>query len=85
MTREKRLDDPTAERAIDQSTQSAGGLTAGRERDEVGDGPGVERNRAEDDVVRRRPEEHDDTPRRYEEEVEDPVMPSDDPSLGTKI
>ena len=89
MTRDRRsrLDDPTAERAVDQSTQSEGGLTAGREPRDEREGPGVERNRIdEEDVVRRDPEERDTTPRRYEQDTEeDPVMPADDPSLNTKI
>ena len=38
------------------------------------------------DVVRRKPEERDTTPRRYEQPVDhDPVMPSDDSSMTTKI
>lgn len=38
------------------------------------------------DVVRRRPEQRDSTPRRYEQPVDhDPVMPSDDSSVTTKI
>jgi hypothetical protein len=70
--------DPTAEPAIDQSTQSASGLSVDR------DGPGAERNRSREDVVNRGLE----TPRRYDqpiEEDEDPVMPSDDSTLNTKI
>lgn len=87
-----RLDDPTAERAADQSTESASGLTAGRPGPETPmpperDGPGVERNRiADESAVRRTPEGRDQTPRRYDQPAdEDPVMPDDDPSLGTKI
>jgi hypothetical protein len=81
MSRDKRsnLDDPTAEFSSDQSTQSASGLSAGRE------GPGVERNRESDDVINRADL---DTPRRYDqalEDDEDPVMPSDDSTLNTKI
>ena len=51
------------------------------------DGPGVERNRiADESAVRRTPEGRDQTPRRYDQPAdEDPVMPDDDPSLGTKI
>ena len=79
--RRTRLDDPTAENTADTSTQSATGLTppAGAE--------GQERNRAsQDDLVRRTSEERDYTPRRYEQPAdEDPVMPSDDSSLNTKI
>jgi hypothetical protein len=90
MTRERRsnMDDPTAELTADQTTQSASGLSSER------NGPGVdrnrevepERNRELDDPARRTREEHDATPRRYEQRTEDdPVMPSDDSSLGTKI
>ena len=64
--------DPTAERTADQSTQSAGGLGAGR-------------TAGEPDLVNRDPL---DTPRRYEQPIEDdadPVMPSDDATLNTKI
>jgi hypothetical protein len=66
--------DPTAELAGDQSTQSASGLSAGRTPD-----------RSRDDAVNRDPL---DTPRRYEQPIEDdddPVMPSDDTTLNTKI
>ena len=66
--------DPTAEPARDQSTQSAGGLTAGRDRDDNSS-----------DFVNRQPL---DTPRRYDQPIEDdddPVMPSDDTTLNTKI
>jgi hypothetical protein len=62
--------DPGAGPARDQSTQSAGGLPAGRRSD---------------DFVNRRPL---DTPRRYDQPIEDdddPVMPSDDATLNTKI
>lgn len=39
-----------------------------------------------DETVRRRPEERDSTPRRYEQPAhEDPVMPSEDSSLNTRI
>ena len=72
--------DPTSEPATDQSSESASGLTAGRE------GPGVERNRGDADLVNRRTA--DTTPRRYEQPLEDdhdPVMPSDDSTLNTKI
>ena len=67
--------DPTSEPAVDQSTQSASGLSR--------PGPGVERNR---DLVNR--SEPDTTPRRYEQPIEDDedaVMPSDDSTLNTKI
>ena len=66
--------DPTAELASDQSTQSASGLSAGRNR------PDGDR-----EAVNRQPLE---TPRRYDQPIEDdddPVMPSDDTTLNTKI
>jgi hypothetical protein len=66
--------DPTAEPARDQSTQSASGLAAGRDRGEKSSDP-----------VNRQPLE---TPRRYDQPIEeddDPLMPSDDPTLNTKI
>jgi hypothetical protein len=66
--------DPTAEPTRDQSTQSASGLSAGRDREDRSGDP-----------VNRQPLE---TPRRYDQPIEeddDPVMPSDDPTLKTKI
>ena len=66
--------DPTDEPTRDQSTQSASGLTAGREREDQSS-----------DLVNRQPLE---TPRRYDQPIEDdddPVMPSDDTTLNTKI
>lgn len=88
-----RLDDPTAERTTDQSSEVASELTTGRPGPESSrpapdrEGPGVERNRTVDETaIRRRPEGRDTTPRRYEQPADDdPVMPDDDPSLGTKI
>jgi hypothetical protein len=76
-----RLDDPTAEAVADQSTQSASGLGSSRGRE------GTEKNRTgDDDTVRRTADERDYTPRRYEQPAEDdPVMPSDDSTLQTKI
>ena len=75
--RRTRLDDPTAESTSDQSTQSASGLTAGRDA----------RNRSDDEeLIRRTAEERDTTPRRYDQPAEaDPVLPSDDSKLNTKI
>lgn len=56
--------------------------TAERTADPVGGPRPVE----DVEVVRRRPEERDSTPRRYEQPVDDdPVMPSDDSSVTTKI
>ena len=66
--------DPTAEPARDQSTQSASGLTAGRSRTDKSS-----------DLVNILPL---DTPRRYDQPIEDdddPVMPSDETTLNTKI
>ena len=66
--------DPTAEPARDQSTQSASGLTAGRDREDKSS-----------DLGNRQPLE---TPRRYDQPIEeddDPVMPSDETTLNTKI
>ena len=76
MNRDRRSssNDPTAESTSDQSTQSASGLSAGRSRPDT-----------RDDAVDPRPL---DTPRRYDQPIEDdddPVMPSDDATLGTKI
>jgi hypothetical protein len=72
--------DPTAEPERTQSTQTASGLTIDH------DGPGLERNRLEEETVNR--SEADTTPRRYEQPIEaddDPVMPGDDATLNTKI
>jgi hypothetical protein len=66
--------DPTDEPTRDQSTQSASGLTAGRDHEDKSS-----------DLVNRQPLE---TPRRYDQPIEDdddPVMPSDDTTLNTKI
>ena len=83
MNRDRRSssNDPTAEPAASQSSQTAGGLSGGRS------GPGVERSRDySEDVINR--ETTDTTPRRYEQPLEDdadPVMPADDATLNTKI
>ena len=66
--------DPTDEPTRDQSTQSAGGLTAGRSH------PDKSR-----DAVNTQPL---DTPRRYDQPIEDdddPVMPFDGTTHNTKI
>jgi hypothetical protein len=71
--------DPTAERTADQSTQSASGLSSGAERG------GIARHQEDDEPLYRGPL---DTPRRYDQPIEDdddPVMPSDDSTLNTKI
>jgi hypothetical protein len=71
--------DPTAERTADQSTQSATGLSGGRrDRDES-------RGSGSEEAVNRSALA---TPRRYDQPIEDdedPVMPSDDTTLNTKI
>jgi hypothetical protein len=73
-------DDPTAERTADPLTHTPDGDGPARE------GPGAERLRQTDDILARTPDEHATTPRRYDQRTEDdPVMPSEDPSLGTKI
>jgi hypothetical protein len=75
--RRTRLDDPTSENtASDQSTESASGLTAGRDT----------RNRADsEELIRRTSEERDKTPRRYDQPAEaDPVIPSKDARLPPK-
>lgn len=73
--------DPTAERTAESSTQTASGLSGGR--------AGTDQARERDDgtakVIPRRGEDERGTPRRAGEGDEDPVMPDDDPSLGTKI
>jgi hypothetical protein len=72
--------DPTAERTSEQSTPSASGLTGGR--------PGVDqarRNDDNDDLTPRGAEDDRATPPRHDEGDIDPVMPTDDSSLGTKI
>lgn len=72
--------DPTAERTADGSTQTASGLSADR------DGPGVERARNDDqETIGRDDEDARSTPRQDVDPAADPVMPSDDASLGTKI
>jgi hypothetical protein len=71
--------DPAAEPTVDQTTPSASGLSKERP------GPGVERNRALDDDMNQIDLE---TPRRYEQPIaddDDPVMPSDDATVNTKI
>ncbi len=66
----------------EQSTQSASGLTAGRE------GPAVERNSASSDEEPVNRTAGTYTPRRYDQPIEDdenPVMPESDSTLNTKI
>ena len=61
----------------------AAGLSGGR------GGPEVPSEHQADEVLNRSAEERYDTPRRYEEENADehadPVLPSDDATLNTKI
>ena len=83
MNRDRRSssNDPTAEPVAGQSSQPASGSAGERS------GPGVERNRDFPEEVVNRTEEVE-TPRRYEqplEDDEDPVMPTDDSTLNTKI
>ena len=75
MNRDRRSssNDPTAEATADQSTQSASGLSSGRNR------AGADDRFAGEPLY---------TPRRYEQPIEDdddPVMPGDDATLNTKI
>lgn len=72
MTRPSNHADPTAERTADQSTQSAGGLSAGRpehapERPRATDQDGGARAGDDDDPIPRTREEWPTTPRRYDE------------------
>jgi hypothetical protein len=72
--------DPTAERTTESSTQTASGLSGGR--------PGMEQGHRDDhpdDVIPRSGEDTRTTPRRYDDDDSDPVMPTDDATLGTKI
>lgn len=75
--------DPTGERTADQSTQDAGGL----HKDGLRPGPGPELARDGEDTAYRNDEDLYETPRRYdsEEKGDDPVMPSNDSSLNTKL
>ena len=71
--------DPTAERGVDQSTQTASGLASGAEPD-----PSDRRRETRDEAARATL----DTPRRYDQPIEDdgdPVMPEDDATVNTKI
>ena len=76
--------DPTAERTSEQSTPSASGLGGGR----ADAGPDMEQPRRNDeggDLIGREGEDERTAPSRYDESERDPVMPTDDSSLGTKI
>jgi hypothetical protein len=81
MNRDRRSssNDPTAERVSDQPTQSAPGLSSGA------DLGGIARHPEDDELLYRGPLH---VPRRYDQPIEDdddPVMPSDDSTLNTKI
>ena len=81
MNRDQRSssNDPTDEPATAQSTQSASGLSSGRPADE-------DREEAIDPADSTRAALQ--TPRRYDQPIEadeDPVLPSDDSTLNTKI
>ena len=68
---ERWSDEPNAEPAVDQSTRSAPGLTGRRSR-----------------PARKADRGPLDTPRRYDQPIEDdddPVMPSADTTMNTKI
>ena len=77
MTRQSKPADPTSEHTAEQSTQTAGGLTAGRSTEPL--------RRDDEDVVARTPEGRPTTPRRYDEADDDPTLPSDDATLRTEI
>lgn len=76
---------PADERTADQSTQKSSGLHGGLGGVRPGPGPELPDERDADDVLERSAAERYDTPRRYEKEDGDPVMPSDDSTLNTKI
>ncbi len=79
-------DDPTGERTADQSTQDAAGLH--KSTDGIRPGPGPEvAARNTDDTDYRNDEDLYETPRRYDSggKDDDPVMPSNDSSLNTKL
>jgi hypothetical protein len=84
MNRDRRSssNDPSDEPVASQSSQSASGLSGGRP------GPGVEFNAEDAEDVVNRAGADTATPRRYEQPVDDdsdPVMPSGDATLNTKI
>jgi hypothetical protein len=82
MNRDRRSssNDPSDERVSDQSSQSASGLSRRP-------AAGVERNSQTVEEVVDREAEDMATPRRYEQPLDqdDPVMPTDDATLNTKI
>jgi hypothetical protein len=64
--------DPTSERTSDQSTQTTGGLTGGRDD-------------ASRDAADRRETDVGDSGRPDQDRASDPVLPADDSTLATKI
>lgn len=66
--RKQNPSDPTDERTAEQSTQSASGLSGGRNPQPPSQGEG-------EDVLNRNAQERYDTPRQYEEE-DDGFLPS---------
>lgn len=84
MNRDRRSssNDPTDEPVASPSSETPSGLSGGRP------GPGVEFNAEYAEDVVNRADADTSTPRRYEQPVDDdgdPVMPSDDSTLNTKI
>jgi hypothetical protein len=84
MNRDRRSssNDPTDEPVATQSSHTASGLSGGRP------GPGVELNADYTEDAVNRAGVDTSTPRRYEQPLDDdsdPVMPSDDATLNTKI
>jgi hypothetical protein len=69
--------DPTAEGTSESSTPSASGLGGGR--------PDIEQAPRDNEPIPRGGEDARGTPRREDDPEPDPVMPTDDASLGTKI
>ena len=81
MTRPTNPADPTAERTAEQSTQTAGGLSGGRERSQL---PEQDDKREDEEIIPRSREERGTTARRYEH-ADDKALPSDDPTYRTEI
>ncbi|HVL67772.1 MAG TPA: hypothetical protein VM364_10950 [Vicinamibacterales bacterium] len=74
--RRHRQSDPTTSRTAEQSTQSASGLSGGKE-------PGGASEREADDLLNRSSGERYETPRRYEEGDTEPA--SQDETTSSKI
>jgi hypothetical protein len=79
-TRKTPIAKPTEERTSDQSTPSASGLTAGRER---ANRESDDRDETED--VAARTGRGEEIPRRYEDPADDKVMPPNDSTLKINI